>query len=104
MMSCIRSRVHNRAYPRFPCNERAWNTRWPGGKRGLAEPQLLTVSHALTRAVILVLSLAGFAGDGLQITDAYFAVALVLWLWMPACVALEARLLRSLFRSAPDDG
>ncbi|MDX1408626.1 MAG: hypothetical protein R3330_10850 [Saprospiraceae bacterium] len=43
--------------------------------------------------MIFVLTLGGLLMDGLQIADLLCTLALVVWLWLPLCTRLEARLL-----------
>ena len=48
----------------------------------------------LNRALILVLTLSGLLLDGVQLADLTCTLALLVWLWLPFCTHLEARLLR----------
>ena len=47
----------------------------------------------LNRVLIVVLTLGGLLMDGFQIADLLCTVALLVWLWLPLCTRLEARLL-----------
>jgi hypothetical protein len=47
----------------------------------------------LNRVLIVVLTLGGLLMDGLQPADLLCTVALFVWLWLPLCTRLEARLL-----------
>ncbi len=47
----------------------------------------------LNRVLIITLTLGGLLMDGLQFADLLCTVALFVWLWMPQCTRLEARLL-----------
>jgi hypothetical protein len=47
----------------------------------------------LNRVLIFTLTLVGLLMDGLEIADLLGALALVVWLWLPLCTRLEARLL-----------
>ncbi|MBL3529506.1 MAG: hypothetical protein JMN27_16360 [gamma proteobacterium endosymbiont of Lamellibrachia anaximandri] len=47
----------------------------------------------LNRALIFALTLGGLLIDGLQPADLLGTVALFVWLWLPLCTRLEARLL-----------
>jgi hypothetical protein len=47
----------------------------------------------LNRVLIVVLTLGGLLMDGLQLADLFCTVALFVWLWLPLCTRLEARLL-----------
>lgn len=48
----------------------------------------------LNRVLILALTLTGLLLDGLQLADLPCGIALVVWLWLPQCLRLEAQLLR----------
>ena len=47
----------------------------------------------LNRVLIVTLTLGGLLMDGLQLADLPCTVALFVWLWLPLCTRLEARLL-----------
>ncbi len=47
----------------------------------------------LNRLFIFTLSLAGLLMDGWQSADLPFGVALVVWLWLPLCARMEARII-----------
>ncbi len=49
--------------------------------------------HNLNRHVIAILSIIGFALDGINMTDLFFVIALVLWIWQPECDNYEERFL-----------
>lgn len=48
----------------------------------------------LNRGLIFALSLGGTVIDGLHVADLLCTLALCLWLWLPLCTRLEARLLQ----------
>jgi len=48
----------------------------------------------MNRVLIFVLTASGLLTDGLQLADLACTVALLVWLWLPLCARLEARLLR----------
>lgn len=45
------------------------------------------------RSVIFVLTLLGLLMDGYQGADLPSSLALIVWLWLPLCARLEAKLL-----------
>jgi len=47
----------------------------------------------LNRVLIVTLTLGGLLMDGLQLADLLCTMALLVWLWLPLCTRLEARLL-----------
>lgn len=47
----------------------------------------------LNRMLIFILTVMGLLLDGLQLADLLGTAALFVWLWMPLCARLEARLL-----------
>ncbi len=47
----------------------------------------------LNRVAIFALTLGGLLLDGLQLADLPGTIALAIWLWLPLCLRLEARLL-----------
>jgi len=48
----------------------------------------------LNRGLIATLTLGGLLMDGLQLADLLCTIALLVWLWLPLCTRLEARLLQ----------
>lgn len=53
----------------------------------------------VNRIAIFALSLVGLWMDGTQPSDFIFSATIVLWLWLPQCTRLEARLLEKIQRS-----
>ena len=47
----------------------------------------------LNRVLIFALTLTGLLMDGYQISDLPYGIALVVWLWLPLCARMEARIL-----------
>ena len=47
----------------------------------------------LNRVLIVTLTLGGLLMDGLQLADLLCTFALFVWLWLPQCTRLEARVL-----------
>lgn len=47
----------------------------------------------LNRVLIFALSLTGLLMDGFQVSDLPCSVALLVWLWLPQCALMEAKLL-----------
>ena len=57
----------------------------------------ITQHHRLTnanRVLIFALTLGGMLLDDIRFADLPCSVALLMWLWLPLCTRLEARLLR----------
>jgi hypothetical protein len=57
----------------------------------------ITQHHRLTsanRVLIFTLTLGGMLMDDIRLADLPCSVALFMWLWLPLCIRLEARLLR----------
>ena len=52
--------------------------------------------HNLNRVLIAGLSIAAMLADGGQFGDLMLTAALVLWLWLPECDALELVLIKRL--------
>jgi hypothetical protein len=48
----------------------------------------------MNRVLIFALTAGGLLTDGPQLADLTCTGALVVWLWLPLCARLEARLLR----------
>jgi hypothetical protein len=48
----------------------------------------------LNRALIFVLTLLGLLMDGMQLADVPCSIALLVWLWLPLCTRMEAKLMR----------
>jgi len=48
----------------------------------------------LNRALIFVLTLLGLLMDGIQLSDVPCSIALLVWLWLPLCTRMEAKLVR----------
>lgn len=44
----------------------------------------------VNRALIFVLTLIGMSMDGFEAADAVLTAALVVWLWLPQCMRIEA--------------
>jgi hypothetical protein len=53
----------------------------------------------LNRVLIFALTLAGLLMDGLQLSNLFCAIGLLMWLWLPLCTHLEARLLHWIYGS-----
>lgn len=49
--------------------------------------------YNLNRYLIIILLSLGFIADGIDLSDLFFLVASVLWLWLPECSRLEKRYL-----------
>ena len=47
----------------------------------------------MNQVLIFALTAGGLLMDGLQLADLTCMVALLVWLWLPLCARLEARLL-----------
>jgi hypothetical protein len=50
----------------------------------------------LNRVLILVFILMGLASDGFQYGDVFFAMATVLWIWLPFYVRLETTVINQI--------
>ena len=48
----------------------------------------------INRGLIFALTLGGLLMDGLQLADLLCTLALFVWLWLPLCTRLEARLIQ----------
>ena len=48
----------------------------------------------LNRVLIFALTLTGLLLDGCQTADLPYAIALVVWLWLPLCAHMEARIIK----------
>jgi len=48
----------------------------------------------INRGLIFALTLGGLLMDGLQFADLLCTLALFVWLWLPLCTRLEARLIQ----------
>jgi hypothetical protein len=48
----------------------------------------------INRGLIFALTLGGLLMDGLQLADLFCTLALFVWLWLPLCTRLEARLIQ----------
>jgi hypothetical protein len=48
----------------------------------------------INRGLIFSLTLGGLLMDGLQLADLLCTLALFVWLWLPLCTRLEARLIQ----------
>lgn len=51
------------------------------------------VIHNVNRIVIAVLTIIASAMDGLNFQDLLFTISLLLWLWLPECDRIEAKIL-----------
>ena len=58
----------------------------------------------LNRTLILALSVIGLLLDGLQLSDLPVSIALLVWLWLPLCTRMEARLMRRIGGSGGHTG
>ncbi len=54
--------------------------------------------HNINRLLICLLSIAGFFGDGYQVTDLFFTLSIVLWIWLSEWDKLEASLMDTFSR------
>ena len=45
----------------------------------------------VNRMIIFLLTVAGLLMDGLQSSDVFCTVALIVWLWLPTCTRIEAK-------------
>lgn len=47
----------------------------------------------MNRVIILLLSLPGFLMDGFQTADILCSIAVIIWLWLPYCIEIEANII-----------
>lgn len=49
--------------------------------------------HNTNRIIIATLTALGLLMDGYQLSDLFFAVSVVIWIWLPECDLLEEALI-----------
>lgn len=52
--------------------------------------------HNFNRYLIILLTIAGFWGDGMQASDLLFLAATIFWIWQPEIDKFDERVLRYL--------
>jgi len=47
----------------------------------------------MNRLIIFILSLSGLLMDGFQTADILCSIAVIIWLWLPYCIEIEANII-----------
>lgn len=62
-----------------------------------SEPQIILVN--LNRVLIFILASAGMLMDNYQPSDLFCICSLIVWLWLPAFIQIETKILNNISRN-----